>query len=186
MSVTTRDRKTALIVIDLQKGIAQLAGQEATARPVRHSRILAQAFRSKRRPLVLVNIAGRTAGRTEHPPLSQAFSADWTDLLPEPNQQPEDVLVTKHSWRAFASTDLEQRMRGAGVTQVVPTAVARSIGVQSSEPEACEAGFNVTLATDAMADLRPEAHHHCSTTDLFPRLGETGTIEEILAVLDRS
>ena len=43
-------------------------------------------------------------------------------------------------------------------------------------------GFNVTLAIDAMTDMRPEAHDY-SIRNVFPRLGETGTTQEIIGLL---
>jgi nicotinamidase-related amidase len=45
-----------------------------------------------------------------------------------------------------------------------------------------EQGFNVTLATDAMTDARPEAHEY-SVKHVFPRLGETGSIQDVLDLL---
>jgi hypothetical protein len=42
--------------------------------------------------------------------------------------------------------------------------------------------IGVSLALDAMTDTRPEAHDYC-VRNLFPRLGETGTIQEIIDLL---
>ncbi|PMZ85207.1 hydrolase, partial [Pseudomonas sp. FW306-2-11AD] len=50
---------------------------------------------------------------------------------------------------------------------------------------AYEHGFNVTLATDAMTDTRPEAHDH-SIRSVFLRLGESGSTDDILALLERT
>ncbi len=52
--------------------------------------------------------------------------------------------------------------------------VATATGVESTARQAYEQGFNVTLAIDAMTDMRPEAHDY-SIAQVFPRLGETGT-----------
>jgi isochorismate hydrolase len=41
----------------------------------------------------------------------------------------------------------------------------------------------VTLALDAMTDLREEAHEY-SIRNVFPRLGETGSVEEIISLLE--
>jgi nicotinamidase-related amidase len=84
---------------------------------------------------------------------------------------------------AFATTDLESRLRHLGVTQVVITGVATATGVEATARQAYEAGFNVTLAVDAMADRRAEGHAY-SIVNVFPRLGETGTTAEILALLE--
>jgi nicotinamidase-related amidase len=184
MPVTMLDPKTALVVIDLQKGIISLAGAQAVEPVVQHSRKLADAFRQRGLPVVLVNVAGGAPGRTEQPRPNHALPPDWAELLPELDQQSDDILVTKRTWGAFASSDLEQRLRGLGVTQVVLTGVATSIGVESTARQAYEAGLNVTLAIDAMTDLRPEAHE-ASIAYIFPRLGETGTTQEIIDLLER-
>ncbi|HEV2593956.1 MAG TPA: isochorismatase family protein [Sphingomicrobium sp.] len=184
MPLSILDPQTALVVIDLQKGIAQLAGPELIGPAVRNARLLADAFRKRSLPVVLVNVAGGAPGRTEQPRPAQSFPSDWTELLPELGQIADDICVTKHTWGAFASTDLKQQMRDRGVTQLVLAGVATSIGVESTARQAYEAGFNVTIALDAMADLRPEAHQ-CSIAHIFPRLGETGTTQDILKLLER-
>jgi nicotinamidase-related amidase len=67
---------------------------------------------------------------------------------------------------------------------VVIAGVATGTGVESTARQAYEAGFNVTLAIDAMTDTRAEAHDY-SIAKIFPRLGETGTTQEIIDLLDR-
>jgi nicotinamidase-related amidase len=185
MPVTTLDPKTALIVIDLQKGIAALPVAHLMEYVVRHSVALAEAFRARGLPVVLVNVAAGAPGRTEQPRHAGDFPPEFTELLPELNQQPSDHLVTKRTWGAFTGTGLEAWLRSQGVTQVVITGVATSIGVESTARQAHEAGFNVTLAVDAMTDLRAEAHEN-SVALTFPRLGETGKTDEILALLEAS
>jgi nicotinamidase-related amidase len=68
------------------------------------------------------------------------------------------------------------------VTQVVIVGVATGTGVESTARQAYEQGFNVTLAVDAMTDSRPEAHDY-SIRNIFPRLGETGTVQDIIELL---
>jgi nicotinamidase-related amidase len=87
--------------------------------------------------------------------------------------------VTKRTWGAFTNTDLERYLNGRGVTQVVIAGVATSAGVESTARHAYELGFNVTLAVDAMTDMRRDAHEN-SLSRIFPRLGETGTAQEII------
>ena len=182
MPVTTLDPKTALVIIDLQQGIAAYAPKAALEPVVRNSRVLADAFRSAGLPVVLVNVDAGAPGRTEQPPRSGAFPPGFADLMPELGQQPSDIVVTKKTWGAFASTDLEKQLRTLGVTQIVLTGVATSAGVESTARQAFEAGFNVTLATDAMTDMNPAAHD-ASIANIFPRIGETGTSAEIVALL---
>lgn len=182
MPLTTLDPITALIVVDLQKGVASLVAGDVFDEVVEHSRRLADAFRGRALPVVLVNVDGVAAGRTEQSRTLTNLPADWAELLPQLNPQPTDHRVTKRTWGAFTRTGLEDHLRSRSVTQVVVTGVATSFGVESTARQAHELGFNVTLATDAMTDPSPQAHHN-SLTRIFPRLGETGTTAQILALL---
>ena len=184
MAVTTLDPKTALIVIDLQKGIVGLPTAHPTSEVVRHAGKLADAFRRHRLPVVLVNVDGGAPGRAEQTRSMRDFPAGWTDLVSELNQQPEDHTVTKRTWGAFTNTGLDEQLKKLGVTQVVVAGVATSIGVESTARQAHEHGYNVTLAVDAMTDMNPDAHTN-SITRIFPRFGETGTTQEILGLLER-
>jgi nicotinamidase-related amidase len=183
MAITTLDPKTALILIDLQKGIVAYPTAHPASEVVQHAAALADAFRRQDLPVVLVNVAGAAPGRTEKTRSRREFPADWTDLVPELNQQPEDHMVTKRTWGAFTNTDLDEHLKKLGVTQVVIAGIATSIGVESTARQAHELGFNVTLAVDAMTDMSLDAHNN-SITRIFPRLGETGTPWEIFALLD--
>ncbi|KAB0656993.1 isochorismatase family protein [Burkholderia diffusa] len=184
MSTTRLDTQTALVVIDLQKGIVALPTAHPVAPVIERARELLDAFRSRGLPVVLVNVAGSAPGRTQQQVRVDALPADWTDLLPELNRQPSDHIVTKKTWGAFTGTGLDAHLKAAGVTQIVLAGIATSIGVESTARQAHELGYNVTLAIDAMTDLNADAHTN-SVERLFPRLGETGPTQEILALLDR-
>ena len=182
MTVTTLDPKTALIVIDLQQGIKALAPAEAMVDVLKNATLLLAAFRDKGLPICLVNVTGGAPGRTEQGMRARHFPDDFATLLPELNQQPTDHVVTKRTWGAFTNTDLEAWLKGQGVTQVVICGVSTSAGCESTARFAHEYGFNVTLAVDAMTDTKPEAHIN-SLHNIFPRLGETGTTQDIVALL---
>jgi nicotinamidase-related amidase len=182
MALTTLDPNTALIVVDLQKGIVGLPVIHPIGDIIERCRALADAFRARGLPVALVNVAGGAPGRTEQPRQMSPRPEGWTDLAPELNQQPTDILVTKRTWGAFASTDLDALLKARDVTQVVIAGVATATGVEATARQAYEAGFHVTLALDAMTDLRPEAHDY-SIGNVFPRLGEIGTTKEIIDLL---
>jgi nicotinamidase-related amidase len=184
MSVTTLDPKTALVVIDLQKGLAAVPAVEPVTGIATKAAALATAFRERGLPVVLVVAAGGPPGRSEAGRRNYQFPPDWTEVLPELGQQPQDHLVTKYAWGAFIGTDLEALLKSQGVTQIVLCGVATSIGVESTAREAYSLGFNVTLASDAMTDLSLEAHAN-SLERIFPRLGESGSTHEIIALLER-
>ncbi|HEX4535151.1 MAG TPA: isochorismatase family protein [Rhizomicrobium sp.] len=184
MAVTTLDPKTALIVVDLQKGILSRADANALSGVVKQAVALLDAFREHKLPVVLVNVTGVAPGRNEQPRMPANFPAEFAELIPELKQQPSDHLVTKRTWGAFTNTDLDTWLKKNGVTQVVVCGVASSAGVESTARFAQELGYNVTLASDAMMDMSVDAHEN-SITRIFPRLGETGTAAEIIALLGK-
>lgn len=184
MALTTLDPNTALIIVDLQKGIVGLPLIHPIDGVLSRNRLLADAFRARALPVVLVNVTGGAPGRTEQPRLNlDALPADFAEIVPELGQQPSDIAVTKRSWGAFASTDLGTQLEALGVTQVVVTGVATGTGVESTARQAYEQGFNVTLAIDAMTDRSQEAHDY-SVGKVFPRLGETGSTDDVIALLE--
>ena len=93
---------------------------------------LARAFRERGLPVVLVNVTGRAPGRTDAGAPKFSFPPDWTELVPELEQQPSDYIVTKQRVGAFIGTSLDETLRQRGVTQVVLTGVATSAGVEST------------------------------------------------------
>ncbi|MGD3110032.1 isochorismatase family protein [Streptomyces sp. YGL11-2] len=182
MPVTTLDPRTALVLIDLQKGIVALPTVHPAAEIVARGARLAAAFRERGLPVVLVNVTGGAPGRTESAARGHTPPADWAELVEEIDRQPGDVTVTKQQWGAFHGTALDLELRRRGVTQIVFAGIATSIGVESSARAAHEHGYHVTVPTDAVTDL-DEAAHRNSLEKIFPRLGETGTTDAILTLL---
>ncbi|MEU7057133.1 hydrolase [Streptomyces sp. NPDC046197] len=192
MALTTLDPRTALVVIDLQAGIvaaptAPHSGAEVLSRTAE----LADAFRARDLPVVLVRVsfapdfADVPPGRTEAVRSGGSRPAGWDVIVPELAGHPGDITVTKHNWGAFHGTDLDVQLRRRGVTQIVLTGIATSIGVESTARAAYEHGYHVTLVTDAMSDLDAEAHRG-SVERIFPRLGETGTTADVLDLLAKT
>jgi len=185
MTVTTIDETPALVVIDLQKGIVARPSAHPIEDIVANSARLAAAFRAHGLPVVLVNAAGVPAGRTEGPARSREFPPDFAELVPELDEQPSDHLVTKMAWGAFTGTSLHETLQKHGVTQVVVTGVATQFGVESTARSAHEHGYHVVLATDAITSFDETAHNH-TLRNIFPALGQSGTTDELLELLNQS
>jgi nicotinamidase-related amidase len=181
MPLTQIDNVAALVVIDMQKGLTALPTVHPFSEIAERVARLAHAFRKRGLPVVLVNVAGGAPGRVDakfdfSPP------ADWTDLVPELDQQPSDYTVTKLQIGAFYGTALEQILHRRGVTQVFLAGVATSMGVEATARDAYDRGYNVGLVVDAMTDLNSDAHRH-SVERVFPRIGETATTHDVLTLL---
>lgn len=184
MPLTKLDTTAALVVIDLQKGIVGLPTVHPAGEIIDRTAQLARAFRERGLPVVLVNVTGPAPGRTDAGIPKFSFPADWTELVPELEQHPDDHIVTKQRWGAFHGTSLDDYLRRRGVTQVVLTGIATSIGVESTARSAYDLGYNVALVVDAMTDLNADAHRHC-VEKIFPRLGETDTTDNALRLTCR-
>jgi nicotinamidase-related amidase len=180
LPLSTLDPQCALIVIDLQAGIAQRFGDVELEEVVASTAGLARTFRAHNRPVILVNVDAGAPGRTEAGRRIGTLPPEALEILPELEPAENDIRVTKHTWGAFHGTGLDDELRARGVTQVVISGVATSAGVESTARAAHEHGYHVVLATDAMADRDPQAHRH-SIERIFPRLGETASSAEIIA-----
>src|SRR2546422_879528 len=177
---------TALVVIDLQRGIvARQCGPHAAADVVARSARLADAFRAEKATIVLVNVAFAADKRdmltppvdSPNPPASPP--RDWSQLVPEIGPREGDVVITKHQWGAFYGTELDLQLRRRGVRTIVLCGIATNFGVESTARDGWERGYEIVFAEDSMSGLTEDAHRFAVTT-IFPRLGRVRSTEQIL------
>ncbi len=190
MPATALDPRTALVAIDLQRGLAAYPTVHPFREVVENTRLLAEAFRRARLPVVFVTVnfsadgQDRVLTRTEIPARPVPTDPEVARLAAELVPQPTDLLITKRSWSAFYGTELDLQLRRRHITGIVLTGVATSIGVDSTARAAYERAYNVTFASDAITDLDPAAHELVMTR-IFPRLGEVDVTANLLALLAR-
>ena len=174
---------TALVLIDLQKGIVGVPIAPYSAEAVSaKGQALAERFRAAQAPVVLVNVAfspdfGDALKAPVDRPMQRPYPEGWTELV-EGLAEPSDIRVTKRQWGAFYGTDLDLQLRRRGVTTVVLGGVATNMGVESTARAAHEHGYAVVLAEDAMAALSAQMHAF-ACEHIFPRLGRVGKSDEI-------
>jgi nicotinamidase-related amidase len=182
-------RTTALVVIDLQKGIvsrqtAPHASQDVVERACR----LADRFRQLKAPVVLVRVAysadgrDRLASKVDAAPWSAATPPDFSDLVPAMGPKDGDIVVTKRNWGAFYGTELDLQLRRRGVRTIVLAGISTNFGVESTARDAFERAYQLVFAEDAMAGPSAEAHQF-AVTQIFPRLGLVRKTEEVLKTL---
>jgi nicotinamidase-related amidase len=194
--VTEIDDKTALVLIDLQKGIAALPTVHSAEAVIAKSAQLVNAFRAKGLPVAIVNVnplgAKWTQTRVESPSgpkgaeaIAQARSAmeqsGFFEIVPQIETQPDDIFITKGSWNAFYDTALDEQLKSRQITGIVLAGIATSIGVEGTARAASELGYNITFAKDAITDLHLSAHENSLQT-IFPRLGE---IDDTAAIISK-
>ena len=189
--LTLDPRTTALVLIDLQRGIVgRQTGPHAASDVVARARRLAARFRQAGATVVLVRVAyspdgrDRLTSRSDAAPLSGAVPPDFSELVPELGQAPGDVVVTKRQWGAFYGTELELQLRRRAVRTIVLGGISTNFGVESTARDAYERGYELVFAEDAMAGLSAEAHQFAVAT-IFPRIGMVRSTEEVLAALGK-
>jgi nicotinamidase-related amidase len=183
--ITALDEKTALVLIDMQKGIVAFPVAHPIEGVIENTAKLADAFHKAGQPVIIVNVdpAKFKPSRKEPAPShGGSLPADFIEIIPEIKTTDSDIFVTKSTWGAFESTDLDAQLKKIGVTGIVIGGVATSIGVEGTARTAAALGYNVTFASDAMTDMFADAHNH-SFKYIFPRLGEVDTTENILKFL---
>lgn len=177
---------TALVVIDLQRGIvamdtAPCPSTHVVANCVR----LVDAWRAAGKPVCLVHVdfLGPDMLRPEtDAPAMQAPPAGWADFVPELRVSDSDIVITKRQWGAFHGTELDLQLRRRGIRRIVLCGIATSVGVESTARDAYELGYHQIFAEDAMASRTAE-EHRSTVNNIFPRIGRVRSTDEILAML---
>jgi nicotinamidase-related amidase len=172
-------KTTALVLIDLQKGIvgmpvAPYSGEQV----VTVASGLAKQFREAGGTVALVNVG---------------FSKDFKDVLnqsvdqplPTPEggfnenffelvdglKTPSDILITKRQWGAFYGTELDLQLRRRGIDTIVLAGIATNIGVESTARQAWEHGYNLIIVEDASSSLSAEMHNF-AMANIMPLIGK--------------
>jgi len=181
---------TALVVIDLQKGIVGIPTEpHAPGRVVENTVRIADALRARGGWVVWVRVAGSADGKdmlkllTDGPsPWAANRPADWTEPAPGLGIQPQDHVITKRQWGAFYGTDLDLQLRRRGITTIILCGISTMVGVESTARDAFERGYQQIFVEDAMAAHAADDHKH-TVESVFPRMGRVRSTEQVLAAL---
>src|ERR1022692_623935 len=115
MNNTSIDRqRTALVVIDLQKGVVgRQTAPYASDAVVKNAAALAEAFRKNGMAVFLVRVSPSPDGKDALRPIADAAAPfqipppGWADIVPEIGPKGGDFVITKHQWGAFYGTELD-------------------------------------------------------------------------------
>jgi len=181
--------KTALVVIDLQKGIATQPSRPYTTQEViSKAALLVNAFRKNGMPVFLVHV-NATKETSLNVISDQAFSRpfppsnDWTDFVPEISPTPSDIVITKRQWGAFYGTELDLQLRRRKIDTIVLCGISTDIGVESTARFAYEYGYQQVFAEDAMTS-RSDEQHNAAVNFILKRIGRVRKTDEILGAIE--
>jgi nicotinamidase-related amidase len=177
--------KTALVVIDLQKGIINREFSPYTgAQVVQNAHRLMNAFMEKGAFVVLVRVSSvdgkdMLKPNTDSPMNPMQLPEGWDTLVPELANAKNAHIVTKRQWGAFYGTDLDLQLRRRGIDTIVLCGISTSIGVDTTAREALQHGYNQIFVEDAMTAGSKEEHDYVCKY-IFPRIGQIRTTEEVV------
>jgi nicotinamidase-related amidase len=181
---------TALVLIDLQQGILPYAKAPYDAAAVlAHAVPLADAFRARRSPVVLVKVGFSPDGGdqlkapVDSPNPPGPAPAHWLADAPELPPQPGDIHILKRQWGAFHGTELDLQLRRRGIRTLVLAGIATAFGVESTARFAWELGYELVFVEDATSGQDAGMHAN-SFGKVFPRIGRVRRTAQVLAALE--
>jgi nicotinamidase-related amidase len=181
---------TALLIMDVQKGIVSRFGDDA-GYLTRLSAALSAA-RGAGIAVIYVIVAFRP-GYPEVSERNKSFAAiagtgRFTEGDPDAPVHPAvvpaagDIVVTKRRVSAFAGSDLDVVLRARGVDHLVLAGIATSGVVLSTLRQAADLDYRLTVLSDGCLDGDPEVHR-VLTEKVFPRQAEVTTVADWTARL---
>lgn len=184
--LTLAPQTTALVLIDLQKGIVSRdVAPHTGAQVVARGKELAERFRSAGAPVILVNVGfAKDFKDALRPEVDEpmvvppgGFPADFSELA-DGLAKPGDILITKRQWGAFFGTELDLQLRRRGIKTIVLAGIATNIGVESTARQAHEHGYSQVIVEDATSGLDGSMHDFAFNF-LFPKISRIAKTADI-------
>ncbi len=187
MAFIKLDNTTALIVIDLQKGIIGREFSPYTGSQVSNTvQDLATRFRRAGLSVVLVNVEfskdlkDMLRPEVDMPTVipSGGYPENFSELI-DGLEMSGDIMITKRQWNAFYGTELDLQLRRRGIKTIVLTGVATNLGVESTARQAWEHNYSLIIVEDAISGFTNEMHQF-AVSNIFPRISRVRTSTDLL------
>src|SRR5579883_913286 len=168
---------TAFLVMDFQERIVGMVSNSGTL--IERVRAAIHSAHAANVPVIYVVVRFRE-GFPEVSARNKSFAALKSGAMPLTENSPEaqiyaglapaagDIVVTKRRVSAFTGSDLEVVLRGLDVNRLVFAGIATSGVVLSTLREAADKDYQITVLSDACADMDEEVHR-VLLTKVFPR-----------------
>jgi nicotinamidase-related amidase len=184
----TLPHNAALIVIDVQQAFEDPSwGQRNNPQAEKNIAALLAAWRAKGRPLFHIQHRSPRPASLFHP------DAPGFRVKPQAAPLAGEPVLFKSVNSAFIGTDLEQRLRDAGIGTLVITGITTDHCVSTTTRMAENLGFQAFLVADATATFErvgPDGRHYSAQlmhdTALASLHGEFATVVSTGEVLDAS
>ncbi|MDH7508594.1 MAG: isochorismatase family protein [Methanomassiliicoccales archaeon] len=158
-------KKSALMVIDMQRFFLDPRSHAylpTASQIIKNVRELLHAYRESSLPVIFTRHA---LLQNEDPGVMGRW---WRDVIREEDAMssiveelkplPDEIVIRKTRYSAFADTDLKQILRNLGVTQLVVTGVMTHLCCETTAREAFVRDFDVFFVIDATATKNEDLH----------------------------
>jgi nicotinamidase-related amidase len=180
---------TALLLIDLQKGILQIpVVPHVSADIVARAARLTDSFRKAGATIIRTRVAWSSDFRdalqpaVDRPLQAPAPGPDWAEFPLALHGAAGDLEITKRQWGAFYGTELDLQLRRRGIRTLVLAGIATNLGVESTARAAWEHGYELVLVEDVMASLSADMHGFAVNV-ILPLIGRVRTAKQVSAML---
>jgi len=106
-----------------------------------------------------------------------------THNVPELAPEPGDIVVSKHRYSGFYETELDNVLRGLGVTHLLVTGCTTSVCVESTVRDATFRDYTCVVLEDCTAE--PLGTHEASLKVIEALFGWVSNTDAVLAALAR-
>jgi biuret amidohydrolase len=190
--------------MELQRGIVgdladlpQLVS-EVQAGPLTEAANLAAGARANGVRVIFCTVGRRPDGAGSRPnapmlarglrpgAVSMVAGTPETEIVPEMGLTEADIVVPRlHGMGPFIGTELDPILRGLGVSTIVAAGVSLNVGIVATAIEGVDFGYQVVVATDAVAGV-PREYGDAVVAGTLRVLGATLSTAEIVSVWDKA
>ncbi|MGT2753135.1 isochorismatase family protein [Streptococcus porcinus] len=188
MEKTFDINKTALVVIDLQKGILEMPTLPfSTTEIIHNAKQLVHYFRQKKAFIAFVRVQFLDGKDKLKPNAMKQLpgddqAPDFSDFADDFEVTNADYIVNKRGFSAFFGTDLDLQLRRRGIENLVLCGISTHAAVDSTARDAYQYAYNQFFITDAMGAATRDMHEF-PIKNLFPTMGQVLTTTEFLSLI---
>ena len=145
LKLTVNTESTALVIIDLQKGIVSMpAVPHSSEQVLNRTNSMIKAFHKNNAQVFFIRVAYSADRKNalnlavDEKPFTSGtkLPADWSEIVPELERNENDIVITKRQWGAFYGTNLDMELRRRGIKTIVLCGIATNYGVESTARDA--------------------------------------------------
>jgi nicotinamidase-related amidase len=185
--------KTALLSLDMQKGIVDVYAADKPDLLDRASTVIGEARRAGI-PIIHVRVGFRPglpevssrnvlfSGIKNSPAHQRLFTGASGEIHSKLAPETGEAVITKSRVSAFAGTDLAQVLRAMEVDTLVMFGIATSGVVLSTLLEASDGDYRLIVVGDCCVDSDATVHT-CLIEKVFPRRATVVTAEQVVRML---